>query len=55
MVKLLTDHSNEPLDAGSSQLMNVDENKNDTSHICALTKLKIIVADDNRDDQMTQL
>ena len=33
----LTGHSNWPLGTGNSKLMNIDEKKNDTGHICALT------------------
>ena len=42
------------MDTGNSQPMNIDETENDTSHVCTLTKLTMILADDNH-DEMTQL
>ena len=45
--KVLTDHSNWPLGTGNSQLLNIDEKKNDTCHICALGKLTMILANDS--------
>ena len=44
--KALTDHFNWPLGAGNSQLMNIDEKKNDIGHIYASTKLTLILAYD---------
>ena len=39
------DHSNSPLGTENSHLINIDEKRNDTCHICTLNKLTMDLVD----------